>query len=128
MKSAEMSLFTLSKIPTFKDKQRRFCVMQLLIVIRLLLTFYRNFLISTNLLTGCCVWILLENGLGSVIILFWFKVITLALIFTFVNSHKSKEFFYYQNLGLSRRLLWISTLAFDLLIFICAMGIASQFI
>jgi len=50
--------------------------------------------------------------------LFWFKVATLGLIFYFVNSYKSKHYYYYQNLGLSKAMLWGVALGFDLFLFL----------
>jgi hypothetical protein len=42
----------------------------------------------------------------------------LFIIYNFIRSYKSKEFYYYQNLGLSKKFLWISTLSFDILLYL----------
>jgi len=50
--------------------------------------------------------------------LFWFKAVTLGLTYYFINEYKSKEYYYYQNLGVSKSLLWAATLIFDFALFI----------
>jgi len=62
--------------------------------------------------------IIFAYGLEPFAALFWFKVLTLALIFFFINNYKKKELYYYRNLGVSKLFLWISTIAIDLSIFI----------
>lgn len=48
---------------------------------------------------------------------FWFKVITMSLIYLFVNARKRNEYYYYQNLGVSKTLLWTSSLILDFSLF-----------
>jgi len=43
---------------------------------------------------------------------------SLGLTYYFINSYKNKEYYYYQNLGLSKALLWIAILTFDFALFI----------
>lgn len=50
--------------------------------------------------------------------LFWFKVFTLVIIFFFIKTHKENEFYYYLNLGISKRFLWTTTLLFDMILFV----------
>ncbi len=87
-------------------------------IVRLLLTFYRTCFIATFLITCCCVNIYRLYGVETFVFLFWFKIITLGLTCYFINIYKKKEFYYYQNLGISKLLLWITTLTFDLVIFV----------
>jgi flagellar biosynthesis protein FlhB len=58
------------------------------------------------------------HGLKTFASLLWIKVITLALIYFFISSYKKKEFYYYQNLGVSKRFLWISSIALDIVLFV----------
>jgi len=95
-------------------------IMQTLKVIRLLITFYRGFFVATFSITIICIIIFFRYGITTLAILFWFKMITLILIYYFIQSYKSKEFFYYQNLGVSKFLLWTSTLTFDFFIFLAS--------
>jgi type III secretory pathway component EscU len=46
-------------------------------------------------------------------ILFWYKVITLPMIFYTAIHYKKQELYYYQNLGVSKLTLGISTSVFD---------------
>jgi len=86
--------------------------------IRLILTFYKNFLLASLIITAGCVCIFWKYGFTTFLVLFWFKVATLALIYYFINNYKSKEYYYYQNLGISKVLLWAFTLTFDFTLFI----------
>lgn len=88
---------------------------------RLILTFYKSFAALSMMLTLTCLFILFEYGFNGIYILqtlFWFKLITLGLIFYFTNSYKKSEYYYYKNLGISKQKLWIPILIFDLSIFI----------
>ncbi len=62
--------------------------------------------------------IIFAGGLKMFVAIFWFKVITLGILYYFINHYKHKELYYYQNLGLSKKFLWISTMAIDMLLFI----------
>ncbi|MFT4023624.1 MAG: hypothetical protein QM664_07565 [Flavihumibacter sp.] len=95
--------------------------MRFLKTIRLILTFYRSFVLATSLITACCVALFYEYGLKTFSALFWFKLLTLGLVFYFIRSYKAKEFYYYQNLGVSRALLWSSTLTADFILFIASL-------
>jgi hypothetical protein len=92
--------------------------MQHLKTLRLILTFYRSFLFATSIITTACISIFWKYGISTFATLFWFKIITLALVYFFIRTHKAKEFYYYQNLGVSKTLLWTSTLIFDFTIFL----------
>jgi len=50
--------------------------------------------------------------------IFWCKVLTSSMIFFFVNQLKEKQYYYYQNFGVGKKLLWVTTLLFDFLLFI----------
>ena len=70
------------------------------------------------LITTACLALFWEYGFGIFSALFWFKISTLALTFYFINNYKNKEYYYYQNLGVSKILLWSTTLSFDFALFI----------
>jgi len=86
--------------------------------IRLIFTFYRSFLLASVLITGCCLVLFWEYGLSIFVAIFWLKIATLAIIFYFINTYKHREYYYYQNLGISKVLLWSTTLIFDFALFI----------
>lgn len=79
-------------------------------------TFYRSFVLASIVITICCIKLLWDYDFMIFGILFWFKVATLGIVFYFINSYKSNH--YYQNLGVSRTVLWAATLSFDLFLFI----------
>lgn len=76
---------------------------------RIILRFYQTFLPASWLLTACCSLIFQKWGIGTFSIFFWFKLSTMVLIFYLINTVSGKTFYYYYNLGLSKRLLWISS-------------------
>jgi hypothetical protein len=59
-----------------------------------------------------------EYGFSIFSTLFWFKLATLFIIHRFMSSYKSREFYYYQNLGMSKMLLWGITLSFDVIVYL----------
>ena len=65
-------------------------------------------------MTLICMGLFAEYGMSIFAVLFWLKITTLALTVVFIQSYKKAEFYYYQNLGLSRVFLWSSTLSIDL--------------
>jgi len=92
--------------------------MQLLKIIRLLWSFYRSFLLASAIITAFCISVFWKYGFGVFLGLFWLKISTLGLIYYYIDSYKNKEYYYYQNLGISKTLLWGATLIFDFSLFI----------
>ena len=76
-------------------------------------SFYRNFLVFSSFISFWCLFLFFEYGFSILSNLIWFKIITLGLTYYFINEYKGKEYYYYQNLGVSKLELWISTLLFD---------------
>lgn len=101
--------------------------MRIIKTIRLISTFYKGFLLSSLLITACCLGISWEYGYSVFPELFWFKIATLGLTLYFINSYKHKEYYYYQNLGVSRLLLWAVTFIFDFSIFILLIFFINKF-
>ncbi len=92
--------------------------MRLIKRIKLIYTFYSSFILLSTIITISCLTTFWKNGFGIFAGLFWFKIITLAIIFHFINGYKSKEFYYYQNLGISKNLLFTTTFIFDFSLFL----------
>lgn len=86
--------------------------------IRLIVTFYYNFLLVSSVITYCCFDIFRRYGVVTFSSLFWFKIFTLGIIYYFISSYKHKELYYYQNLGLSKKVLFIVTFSFDFILFL----------
>jgi hypothetical protein len=72
---------------------------------------------ATLLITAIGLFYFFQDGFSIFSGILWLKIATNALTWYFINSSKAKEFFYYQNLGVSKRLLWSSTLSFDFSLF-----------
>jgi hypothetical protein len=66
-------------------------------------------------------------GIRVFAVIFWLKLMTLGLTVFFINDYKSKEYVYYQNLGISKKLLWIVTLIFDFALFLFLINLVSNF-
>lgn len=95
--------------------------------IRLLFTFYQYFMWVSVFINAACMYTLWLNGIGAYKALFWLKLLSLGASCYLVNEYKKHEYFYFYNFGLSKKTLWISTLAFDLLLFFALMILAYQF-
>jgi hypothetical protein len=84
----------------------------------LIINFYKSFAFASWMITLSCVIIVYTHGIRTFTALFWFKIITLGIMIYFINGYKRNEFYYYKNLGISKLVLWISTLLFDFAMFI----------
>lgn len=99
----------------------RCIIMQLLKIIRLIWTFYKNFLLLSLVVTAFCLRAFWMSGFASFFGIFWCKVATLLLTYYFVNTNKKNEYYYYLNLGVGKTLLWTLTLSFDFILFILSL-------
>ncbi len=75
-------------------------------------------MLLSAVITIACLVLFWEYGFGIFSTLFWFKISTLGLTFYFIDNYKNKEYYYYQNLGVSKVLLWSVALSFDFALFI----------
>jgi hypothetical protein len=92
--------------------------------LRLYFTFYLSFFFATILLSLCCYYLLHVYGVKTLVPIVWFKLITFGIIMLYINQYKSHEFYYYQNLGISKVKLWAFTIGFDLLLFVLLLMIS----
>ncbi len=92
--------------------------------LRLLFSFYKLFAFVSGIITLACLSIGYSWGIEVFAPLFWFKVITLGLIYYYVNSYNKNIFFYFKNLGLSRRRLWVFAFVFDFGLFLVLLILA----
>jgi len=79
--------------------------------------FYQSFAFTSIFISAICMFFTSKYGIGAFSTLFWFKIATLGLIYYIVNTYKSDELYYYKNLGLTKRVLWVSALLIDLGLF-----------
>jgi hypothetical protein len=59
--------------------------------------------------------------------LFWFKIISLGLIFYYFHTFKNEVFYYYKNLGITKKQLWLTALSFDFLLFLILLILTLKF-
>lgn len=86
--------------------------------LRLVLTFYKSFIVASGIITLACLSTLYMNGLQTMTAILLFKLLTMGLIILFINSYKKNEFYYYQNLGLPKVTLWLFALGIDFILFV----------
>jgi len=85
--------------------------------IRFALIFYTSFAFTSICFSlGSCS-ILFVLGIDQLTIAIWFKICTTAVVYYFSNTYQYKTFFYYQNLGVSKRKLWFYSLSFDFILY-----------
>jgi len=97
--------------------------------LKLIARFYRGIFLANFLVTLSCIGIVGYYGSHAhklMGFLFWFKVITLGMIFSTAIYYQKKEMYYYQNLGVSKLKLGITTSVFDFLIWLFIIIIAYQ--
>ncbi len=85
--------------------------------LKLISRFYTGLFLANLLVTLSCIGLRIVFGdkVHLVLpILFWYKAIATVLIFYLGTYNKKNEFYYYQNLGVSRSKLIISTILFDI--------------
>jgi hypothetical protein len=92
--------------------------LRILKAIRLIWTFYSGYAFASMVITLSCLKLNWDADFKIFGILFWFKASTLGLLYLYMNSYKRKEYFYYQNLGVSKIMLWATTLFFDFSLFL----------
>lgn len=90
--------------------------------IRALISFYLGFLPAGWALTMIGIFIFHQqysvHGWSTFIYLFWFKIISLSLIWYMMDRYRKQVYYYYFNLGLSKTLLWGFTLGIDFGLFL----------
>ncbi|SKB37085.1 hypothetical protein [Daejeonella lutea] len=87
-------------------------------LLRSLVTFYKSFALLTLIINVFCIAIIVVTEFRLFPLMFWFRATVHAIIFYFINDYKKKEFYYYQNLGISKNTIWAYIVSFDLAIFL----------
>jgi hypothetical protein len=90
------------------------------VILRSFLTFYSSFFMLAFLINLFCIAIIIKTEFNLFSLMFWFRAVIISLIYYFINDYKRKEFYYYQNLGVSKNFLWISTISLDSILFLLA--------
>jgi len=92
--------------------------------VNLFFTFYKSFCFASIVISIVCAYFLIIYGVSAYFFLFWFKIITSALIFFYIREYKSKEFCFYKNLGISKKALWIFSFLLDFTVYFVVVIIA----
>ena len=92
--------------------------------IELYFTFYKSFCFVSILISLVCAYYLFKSGPSAYSLLFWFKLISSGLIFYYIREYKSKEFYFYKNLGIGKKALWIFSAIFDFTVYFVVIIIA----
>lgn len=87
-------------------------------IIRQLISFYKTFAFASVLMSIVSLSAIYIGGVDSFTIVFWFKIITLGLIYYYMDIYKKEIYCYYKNVGVTKKQLWISVLFFDIVIFL----------
>lgn len=90
-------------------------------VLKAILLFYKKFGFGSNIINLTCCWLLLRLGIGSIYGLQFLKAATLIAIFLFIQNFRKDQFYFYYNLGVSQKKLWIGALLIDINIFILSL-------
>lgn len=93
-------------------------------IIRSLYTFYLNHFFVGLLISLSSMYLYHLFGPKAIPLICWYKLSTVGIFFYAVNARKKREFIYYQNLGISKKLLWGVTLGIDFLLFVILMSCA----
>ena len=86
--------------------------------INLSLAFYKSISLIPLVVSAACAYFIFKYGVYTFSIAFWVKIITLTLIFLYLKEYKSKELYFYKNLGLGKKALWMFAISLDLLIYL----------
>ena len=85
---------------------------------RLLFTFYKSFAFASLMITLSCLITIYTWGIQTFAAMLFIKTSTLGVIFYYIRSFKKNEFYYYKNLGLTQKHLWIPTFTFEVFLFL----------
>ncbi len=94
---------------------------QLMRTLKLITRFYSGIFLVNFLVTLGCVylmWLYSAHAIEIIGMLFWFKIITIAIMFYGSIYYKKEELYYYQNLGVSKTKLGVTTSVFDFLLWL----------
>jgi len=89
--------------------------------IRIVLTFYSSYFIASLIISLICASMVFTAGLNSLSGVLLIKAVSLIIIYFYITAYKRKEYYYYQNLGLSKNRIWTLSIFADTLLFIMLM-------
>lgn len=91
---------------------------------RIIATFYSGFIWPSAVVTLSCAVTYYLNGYAILGTLVWIKIILNTLTAYFIHSFRPREYYYYQNLGFSKSILWSLTFIVDFILFVLILLLA----
>jgi hypothetical protein len=85
--------------------------------IRSLLSFYQSFLFVSLIIDLVCIFVIWKTNFNLFMAMLWFKIVAMAIVIFYISEYRHRDFYYYQNIGISKRFLWLGTLSMDFLSF-----------
>ena len=87
--------------------------------IRLIITFYKLFFYAGLVISLACAYTVYRWKINPFSEFFGLKTFTLGLFFYYIHYNKrGNVYYYFKNLGLSKKQLWITTLTFEYILFV----------
>jgi len=89
--------------------------------VRLITRFYGSIFLANFLVTLSCIYLLAMAGKSAqtlVSVFFWYKTISMMMIFYTAVYYKKNELYYYQNLGITKLKLILTTSVFDFFVWL----------
>ncbi|UII27353.1 hypothetical protein LVD15_02680 [Fulvivirga maritima] len=90
--------------------------------------FYREFNIYNLIFTLFSVYLLYIDPVHSIKYIFWFKVVGYAAITIYFTSYKKERLYFFYNLGIKRKRLFIPAIIIDFVTLIIILMLANYFI
>lgn len=84
----------------------------------LYLSLYKLIFLPATIVTGICIALFLQSGYSSIGPVGFIKFFSLAFFLYFSDYRLRHRYYYYYNLGISRRQLIMMAIAVDILLFI----------
>lgn len=95
-------------------------------IIRIILTFYSSYSFSSICISVIAAVVFWKVGMSFFVFVFWFKLLSMGFIITYIDQYRKEEYLYYRNLGVSKTTLWGASLLFDFILFVGLILIAYQ--
>ncbi|MDP9046793.1 MAG: hypothetical protein M3N14_01565 [Bacteroidota bacterium] len=89
--------------------------------LKLIARFYNGIFLANFLVTLSCVYLLGNYGSHAhkiITVLFWYKMISVQLVFSTAIYYSRNELYYYQNLGVSKLQMGVTVTIVDFLIWL----------
>lgn len=92
------------------------------------LFFYKSVCPASLNISLLCLYVFAAHGPASLKAILWFKVITFGVIVFHVENTRKQAFWYFYNLGLTRKILWVGVVFIDFSIFFSLLTLWHQYV